>query len=742
MTEPAPIPETATAAEHAPVSPADTPQATGTTPDSDSVAANADGTPNADSGTAADRNTEAQDQGDDEEADKPLGQRLAREAVESRMREESLRTYVHTSHHVEGGVLLRTRTGNITIRDINIGLERSGTIKPDLVGARLASEIKNTFVPTPSYEKLVRQLRDDEVVVLKGPANSGRFWTALAALAMWVAEKPELRSHGWLDGVEDPRRIEAAWLDKHTGYVIDATDEEWVRRGRDAAIRHLRGIAETLQGRFVILTGPDGLPGCPEIAHEPPDPREVFESRLIWHLQQRGHECTQSTLQALADIASEHRLPRESDDLAMQAADFLAGGGRAEDFSSGLPDALRKLAKELLQEDSTLHRRCFLISLAVLNELPLVTVSRAATLLLERLAPPNSVPEAAASPSWEWLPEWLESAQAERLVRESVTRVRFRRPRLAGAILEVAWQDGESIREAILDWLKLLAQRKDRQDWEVRLKVAHAIGRIAAFDFKLIEAEFLNQWVGTRRQNDSWLAAWTLEAAYAADPSQQVLDCLARWVRTATARRTAARAYGSLIGRERIAEALWAFRTMVRQSTRWNRYLHDSVGRALTEVYHLTTASAILKELARWSEDDHPGLRRTAALALTRLAMRKGATPDRLQLDDLETESWPFTERRLAKAWINALSYGLSSAAQEHGVAPPVSETWEALASWLADWDDSSDRYRSVVERVFTTRPAVLHGPLRLHLCHWYHNRIASADLCRHLHQLMEGGSG
>ena len=740
MTEPTPAPGNSTAAEHTPASAVDSPLTTGATPDSGPVTAAAGGASDADSATATGEKVESHGHQEDEEADddRPLGQRLAYEAAERRMREESLQTYVHgSSHHIVGGALFETHGG-----DINVGLERSETIKRHLVGEQLAREIENTFVPTSSYNKLVSQLAVEQVVVLKGHESSGRFWTALAALAQWAAERPGLRRHGWLQGVHDPRRIDARRLDEHTGYVLGATNAEWTRHGRNEVIRHLQSVADTLQGRFVVLTGPDGLPGYPAVAHDAPNPRAVFESRLIWHLRQRGRPCPQSLLQALAHIASEDRPPGESDFLAREAAGVLAEGGRVEDFTSGLPDALRDLARSLLsQEDTTLHQRCFLISLAVLNELPLVTVSRAAALLLEMLAPPNPAPDTTASPSWEWLPAWLEAAQAERSVRDSVTRVRLRRPRLAGAILEVVWEEGESIREAVLAWLKLLAQRRDRRHWEVRVKVAHAIGRIAAFDFKLIEAEFLDEWSRSQRQYESWLASWALEAAYAAKPSPQVLDCLARWVRTASTRRTAARAYGSLIGRERIGEALKAFRYMVARSLRWNRYLHDSVGRALTEVYTPTTAPEILEELADWSGEEHAGLRRVAALALTRLAMRKDDEGDRLQIDDLDAESWLAAEEQLATAWINALTCGLSSAALECGVTPPVPEAWDAFGSWVAAWDDLSQRYRIVIERVFERSTATLHGPLRLYLCHWYQTGAADADLCKHLHTRMKGGT-
>ena len=179
MTEPTPAPGNSTAAEHTPASAVDSPLTTGATPDSGPVTAAAGGASDADSATATGEKVESHGHQEDEEADddRPLGQRLAYEAAERRMREESLRTLrPRLPHHIVGGALFETHGG-----DINVGLERSETIKRHLVGEQLAREIENTFVPTSSYNKLVSQLAVEQVVVLKGHESSGRFWTALAA---------------------------------------------------------------------------------------------------------------------------------------------------------------------------------------------------------------------------------------------------------------------------------------------------------------------------------------------------------------------------------------------------------------------------------------------------------------------------------------------------------------------------------------------------------------------------------
>ncbi|MFB4294858.1 hypothetical protein ACBI99_45015 [Nonomuraea sp. ATR24] len=678
---------------------------------------------------------------DDEEGDddaKPLGQQLADEDAERRVREGNLRTLVRgSSHRIMDSALFETHNG-----DINIGLGQTGLVRSYLLSSEEVRQVGHTHVEVSSYRDLVNRLAMERVAVMKGQPNSGRHWTALAALGQWASEgayEGLVRSYGTLTVRGDLVQMDAARLQKHASYVLDATGAAWTRHDQREVVRHLESLADELCGRFVVLTDPDGLPGHSSINHQPPDPREVFKSWLVWQLDKLGLSYSPSMLEELRHIAGEDRPPGESATLARESAMILADGGTTAEVVSGLPNALRQVAKELLVDDeATLHRRCFLISAAVLNELPLVTVSRAAALLGELVHPSPAPQKNTGPPSWEWLPEWLQFAQADCSSGENTTRVCLRRPRLAAAILEVIWQEGQSIRDPVLTWLTQLSGHPDR---DVRIKAAHAIGRISAYDFKMVETEFLRRWSRSRRQNESWLAAWALEAAYADNPSRQVLDCLGGWLRTTTTRRTAARAYGSRIGIDRIDEALEAFQWMAMKSSPRERHLHDAIARSLTDVCTTGTAPTIVKELADWSVTSHAGLRRIAALALTRLATTDDDRHDRLRLDELGEESWPETEQHLVSVWLNALACGLSSRNLRHAVSPPVHEAWTAFGVWVSSWDSAPHRRRSVIERVFASSTTDLRGPLRLHLHHWFHTGTTSAGLSKHLHNYMKGGT-
>lgn len=692
-----------------------------------------------------------EDDDPDPDLDLPLSTRLPDEDRERRLREESLdglysaRVVHGSAHRIVGGALFETHGG-----DINIGPRDSGPlIRVYPVGDEDAAQIRDTFVDGESRGRLVERLRGERIVVLAGHADGGREYTAQAALLRWAygghRERQE-RHTALLTVSGDPAYVKAGDLRERTGYVLDATRAGWTRRNPQEVLRHLGHLAETLSGRFVVLTGPGGLPGHPSVLHDPPEPAEVFKRWLRYELTGTGDDGlfeAARRLEGFAEFAAGRRPPAESAGLARETAAVLRRGGRLCDVTAGLPGELRKTARELLNDGHPLPQRCFLIAAAVLNELPVITVSRAAALLVELVKGEHPPPESPEPPAWEWLPEWLEHAQADcdQDDARGIRRVRLRRPHLAAAVLEVVWQEGQSVRDPVLVWLRELSAHPVR---DVRIKVAHAIGRLATYDFGVIDEEFLQRWSGpAARQNEQWMAAWAFEAAaHAENTSGRVLERLRLLSSGGTPKKrtVAARAYGSRIGVDWIEEALTAFRRIVLNSPVQHRYMQDAVARSLTEVYTRQTAPAILGELARWVEKKQPALRRTAALALTRLASERGDRRSRLRPEEFDDELWPRIERHLVKLWLNALGCGIGPRDLRNVTGPPVHEAWTAFAAWVGAWDRTSGRHRAVIEQVFSAGERELHGPLRLHLHHWFRGQTIGADLGRRLYHLMKGG--
>ncbi|MFI0418081.1 hypothetical protein [Spongiactinospora sp. 9N601] len=664
---------------------------------------------------------------EDDDDGRPLGERLPEEEAERLLRVRNLDTLVRGSAHtVTDSVLFETHGG-----DINLGPARPGLV---IKASRLShEEIKafdGSYVDCPSYHLLADRLRTEHVVILKGPPSTGRRHTALMALAHCGVTAP-----GRLLLRGDPIELDAKELEEHTGYVLDATDATWVKDAPRDHLEHLGSLADKLSGRFVVLTDPDGVHGHPAIHHEPPDSEKVFASWLRWELNRLDYAGRPPDLRDLLGSSNEDRPPAESHALAKEVAAAIVSEVPAEHFASRLPAMRRQVAKKKLDDPrSTPGQRCFLISAAVLNELPLITISQEAAALELLMQGAPSEGERAVPTPWEWLSDWLEYAHAEREQHPGTSRVRLTRPSQAGAILEVVWQEGQSIREPVRAWLHRLAAHPAR---EVRIKVAHAVGRLAVHDFEWINREFLNKWSRARRQSESWLAAWALEAAYAADPgNRQVLSCLATWSRALVTSRTAARAYGSQIGEDRVDEALGSFRQMALRSAARQTHLPDAIARALADICTSRTTSAIIEGLAGWIETDHPVLRRGAVLALTRLASSGGV---RLRLGDIGDALWPDIRGHLVALWREALTCGLRTRARHRIIGAPVHEAWTALGTWVEGWAEKDARRRAIVEGIFESDDRDLRAPLRVHLCRWFGAGTADAELCRHLHRLMEG---
>ncbi|MFD0888837.1 hypothetical protein ACFQ08_30240, partial [Streptosporangium algeriense] len=201
-----------------------------------------------------------------------------------------------------------------------------------------------------------------------------------------------------------------------------------------------------------------------------------------------------------------------------------------------------------------------------------------------------------------------------------------------------------------------------------------------------------------------------------------------------------ARAYGLGVGVEQIDRALPALRQIALRSS--HPATQDAVSRTLMEIYGPGTASKILSELAEWAAGGHPGLRRTAALALTRLASGVESDSCRLLLTEFTGEERGWAREHLVTLWGNALRCGLLARMPTGVIGRPIRAAWDVFAEWVANWA-TVPGVRPVVEAVFEAAGHNhLRGPLRLHLRHWYLRRIVDIPLYHRLDHHMKGTEG
>ena len=203
-------------------------------------------------------------------------------------------------------------------------------------------------------------------------------------------------------------------------------------------------------------------------------------------------------------------------------------------------------------------------------------------------------------PTWDQLTGWLTFSRAKSVPAERDGEgrlVRLNRPSQAETTLEVVWEDHPTIREPLLTWLRTLSESTEQA---VQIKAAHAVGRLATFNFDVVDGEFLRPWASSRYVRHHRLASWALEAAAPqAEISGHVRRRLRRWARGSRPQRSvAARAYGSSIGLMWLDDALDSFERITREP--WQFQLQLAVARSISDLFVDETARRILERLDDW----------------------------------------------------------------------------------------------------------------------------------------------
>ncbi|MFB9893367.1 hypothetical protein [Planobispora takensis] len=704
-----------------------------------------------DTGNPHDGDEKSKPRGDNEteSEDVPLSRRIQAEEQQRRLRAESLETLYgedvrssagrdwigDSSYRVSGGGSVY-RADTIYLHD---GAERSGVrivrLEPDR-----ASRLLRCLVVTDSQERLVKALDDEPVAFLYGSAESGWKTTAIAALLTWskASGEEDRVPVAQLGLANDPARLAETDLETGLGYLIDASSSPWVR-DPDHVVACLRELARARTCRIVILvTGEHRLAGV--VDHLPPSAEEVFRKSLAHCLDDadawRAYGLDEHAA-TVADLVAACT-PGEAAYAAERVAEGLREGRPATEVLQEQPRFAERRLCDGLRDSTSMLSRCFLASGAVLHGLPEVTVSRAALELaaLVRKAEDRKKDEGGIA-VWEQLRDWMRDGGLSSPPSRAGDgqRVELRRG-LAPAVLRLIWQELPVIRSPLYTWLKALGEAGARDDWQVRLKAAHAVGRLATCDFREIDREFLDPWSRDRRLLPKILAAWALEAA-AADPQLlgKVHGQLQQWAASELAgqRLTAALAYGSQIGVDNIGQALRAFGAIALTAT--GDRLCDAVARSIADVYVTETAGRIVTELATWARDhENIGRRLTAALAFVRLLSVNRHNPERPSPADHPDR------QELADLWLNALGWGLSRDTATRSQPPLTPEAWDLLTAW-ATRSPAQAGSRAVVEAVFSGMGSIprLSRAGLLHLRLWrFHGRV-TPEFCRHLTHLMKG---
>jgi hypothetical protein len=618
---------------------------------------------------------------------------------------------------LSGRVSNRVKKGSVYFAqgDIHVGQGRS---QPAVTINELTeteiTDVQRTLIPTQSQTDVRRLLDSRRLVLLGGAAETGKATTALAALLDWGGRVSWIMPHG--ASTPNPRDWK---LESGHGYLLDLVDTP---AAVDGVTTGLKRAGVNADCRVIVLV-PEHVQSsiAPVIEHDPPPNRRVFTKHLS--VQASGTRLAADDQQMLDEELRALIAPWQVVELVRQVATAVESGSSIETLLNRRFHRMRsKVGKDLERRRPTLGR-CFMTSIAVLHGLPEAEISSAALALAERL---DEKWRRDHSPKpvqlWENLPAWLHYVDAEATPAGpgGGRSIRLRRPSLASVMLRVIWEDQPTIRDSLVDWLIWLG---GEGSWHTRIKVGHAVGKLATFDFALVNERFLEVWSRSRRPRDHQLAALALEAA-AEDPSMTRLVHLHldSMIHGNDAKKSIAiRAYASSVGLSAPDQALAAFKTLV--LTRGAKFHHD-VAQSIAYLYRSSTAPTIMNHLADWISYGGAAGRRGAALAFGRLAALSVSSPERPHPSELDPHP------SLVMLWRNVLSY------EEEGNLV-VPESWDLLLNeWLRHYDERPT-VREMTDQIFSLTDVRNAERALLYLRLWRHHGEISAELHHHLRQLV-----
>jgi hypothetical protein len=325
----------------------------------------------------------------------------------------------------------------------------------------------------------------------------------------------------------------------------------------------------------------------------------------------------------------------------------------------------------------------------------------------------GTVAEVPGTPIEEWA-RCVRSLEPDLATPPGTGRViRLEHPALGPALLTTAWQSHVGMRDAIMTWVRQLA---DHEDAGVRIAAAQIAGKLATYDFTVIRTEILTAWAASGKFSHRQAVACAVEPlAQQKLLSGRVRKMVRGWASGLDPSRCAAAiaVYGTGYGASYPDEAIDGMTRIARSRvlTSTGRRARDTeqalaraISRSMTEMFAAGADAQVVSALHRWTLSDAWLLRWAAARSLTRLARQGGNRPALLVLAGQQ----PKLRDAIVELWRTALVEGES-----------VRDAWNALRYWVTDADagPAGDWLRELVA-VLGADPRV-GGRLHYHVTLW-----------------------
>ena len=525
-----------------------------------------------------------------------------------------------------------------------------------------AEERASAFIEPAEFGELERSSEAQTIVVLTGPAGTGKSTVLLRLLAggpsgadavfrldpttelskLVCDEVPE----GAVLLLDD---LPAAQLSSLNGYEIHRLTGQLGDRGCRL------GLTTTAVGTSLSTTG-----GCVVLGlRSRPEPRVVFDHHMAQLMLGRRVEW-----QALRDRPDLQEFLAEELDISQHlgaAAELARRVAAVAHDPQTAVERLRQPDGDAIEECARWFRElgdakanCFAVALAVLDGMPRETVARSAESLERLVAPqpdtviqqqqaPNPFAVAAVVSPSRLRAEVVGKTRTTHLgeIREQV--IRYLRRDFAGLVLRHVWREHDWIRPSLLIWFRYLGSH---QDARVRVRAATAVGVIGRDSLETVVDEVVDYWARAADDDCRDSAAVALgpplgDAALATT----VRALVAQWGRAqfgedaSRLRAAAARTYGTVIGSRSPTAAL---RGLAELADDDEFDVVVAVARSYRELMLESTPALslrVLDEVNRLAADRKQELRFAGVLTCLELASRRGL-PDSAG-DAIANPTWP-----------------------------------------------------------------------------------------------------
>ncbi|SER23050.1 hypothetical protein SAMN05216188_10962 [Lentzea xinjiangensis] len=425
------------------------------------------------------------------------------------------------------------------------------------ISAEVIRSVTATFVAPASYVALRERLREQWIVLLRGPAGSGRTATALNLLSSECAEGiDKLNPDTSLRSPSD-----ALALRDDRGYLLESLELDQAASLTEYSLGLWQRQLESARARMIVLVDAGTAMRESELAHYLVDTAQLADGKAVVasHFQVQL-KLAGRTDQQLDDHPEFGELvdevvattPRAQDlaEFGRGLSQIVLGQRDIEDLRQSYTRTADSGFREWFDGLGDNEQRAFAIALAVFDGMPVQVVSEAATELAKAIQAAE-IPDRRARVREVFAVRRL--SLVERVHAELTTSVedsdfgsltvqvvRYRDRRRPRRVLEHVWCEYPEAHQVVRTWLRDLGSSPDRQ---VRARAGVAAGLLSLAEFDHVRRHVLEPWADVRHDWERQAVIGALRLPTMQPELQPLINrMVTSWLRgkTATGRRIAA----------------------------------------------------------------------------------------------------------------------------------------------------------------------------------------------------------